>query len=132
MSEVTAGIKAGRYHQVGGAGLLCSRAGLSATWRLLCTEERRRTATAGGQLPLAHLSLSLLPILPRPAPPLPLPPCPQGTLRCSRFSAFTGWLSSESAGTDILISGRVDMNRAMDGDVVAGAGSPPPIWIFCG
>ena len=29
-------------------------------------------------------------------------------------------MGSESVGQDILISGRVDMNRAMDGDVVAG------------
>jgi exosome complex exonuclease DIS3/RRP44 len=45
----------------------------------------------------------------------------QGTLRVNRFNAFQGWLSSESVGQDILVSGRVDMNRAMDGDVVAGA-----------
>lgn len=29
-------------------------------------------------------------------------------------------MGSESVGQDILISGRIDMNRAMEGDVVAG------------
>jgi hypothetical protein len=33
----------------------------------------------------------------------------------SRFSPFEGWVSSEAVGADILISGRIDMNRAMDG-----------------
>lgn len=46
----------------------------------------------------------------------------QGTLRVSRFNPFMGWLSSESVGQDILVAGRPDMNRAMDGDVVAGGG----------
>lgn len=52
--------------------------------------------------------------------PAPCAPGLQGTLRVSRFNAFQGWLSSESVGQDILIAGRLDMNRAMDGDVVAG------------
>jgi exosome complex exonuclease DIS3/RRP44 len=39
----------------------------------------------------------------------------QGALRVSRFSPFEGWVSSEAVGADILISGRIDMNRAMDG-----------------
>uniref|UniRef100_A0A383VI63 Uncharacterized protein n=1 Tax=Tetradesmus obliquus TaxID=3088 RepID=A0A383VI63_TETOB len=43
----------------------------------------------------------------------------QGALRVSRFSPFEGWVSSEAVGADILISGRIDMNRAMDGCEVA-------------
>ena len=35
----------------------------------------------------------------------------QGTLRVSRYNAFEGFVASESVGQDILISGRVDMNR---------------------
>lgn len=35
----------------------------------------------------------------------------QGALRVSRFNPFEGWVASESVGQDILISGRVDMNR---------------------
>ena len=35
----------------------------------------------------------------------------QGALRVSRFNPFEGWVGSESVGQDILISGRVDMNR---------------------
>lgn len=38
----------------------------------------------------------------------------------NRFNSFEGWVGSESVGQDILISGRIDMNRAMEGDVVAG------------
>jgi hypothetical protein len=40
----------------------------------------------------------------------------QGALRVSRFSPFEGWVSSEAVGADILISGRIDMNRAVDGE----------------
>jgi len=36
---------------------------------------------------------------------------PQGTLRVSRYNTFEGFVASESVGQDILISGRVDMNR---------------------
>jgi hypothetical protein len=43
----------------------------------------------------------------------------QGALRVSRFSPFEGWVSSEAVGADILISGRIDMNRAMDGEAAA-------------
>lgn len=43
----------------------------------------------------------------------------QGTLRVNRFNPFEGWVGSESVGEDILIRGRVAMNRAMEGDVVA-------------
>ena len=35
----------------------------------------------------------------------------QGTLRVSRYNTFEGFVASESVGQDILISGRVDMNR---------------------
>jgi hypothetical protein len=42
----------------------------------------------------------------------------QGVLRASRFNPFDGWVSSEAVGQDILISGRIDMNRAIDGECV--------------
>ena len=47
--------------------------------------------------------------------------CHQGSLRCSRFNPFEGWVACEAVGQDILISGRVDMNRAMDGEQGGGA-----------
>jgi exosome complex exonuclease DIS3/RRP44 len=31
---------------------------------------------------------------------------------------FDGWVSIEAVGQDILISGRIDMNRAIDGELV--------------
>ncbi len=40
----------------------------------------------------------------------------QGPLRVSRFNPFEGWVASDAVGDDILISGRVDMNRALDGE----------------
>jgi hypothetical protein len=40
----------------------------------------------------------------------------QGALRVSRFNPFEGWVGSEAVGADILITGRLDMNRAMDGE----------------
>lgn len=52
----------------------------------------------------------------------------QGTLRVSRFNPFEGWVGSESVGEDILISGRLDMNRAIDGDVVAVELLPEAQW----
>ncbi|EFJ53011.1 hypothetical protein VOLCADRAFT_55673 [Volvox carteri f. nagariensis] len=52
----------------------------------------------------------------------------QGALRVSRFNSFEGWLASESVGEDILINGRVDMNRAIDGDVVAVELLPESQW----
>lgn len=39
----------------------------------------------------------------------------QGALRVNKFNPFEGWVSSESVGQDVLISGRIDMNRAIDG-----------------
>jgi hypothetical protein len=44
----------------------------------------------------------------------------QGALRASRFNPFDGWVSSEAVGQDILISGRIDMNRAIDGKLGGG------------
>lgn len=52
----------------------------------------------------------------------------QGTLRVGRFSPFEGWVGSESVGQDIYIRNRVDMNRAMDGDVVAVELLPEEAW----
>ncbi|KAI8464454.1 MAG: hypothetical protein J3K34DRAFT_526194 [Monoraphidium minutum] len=52
----------------------------------------------------------------------------QGALRVSRFNAFEGWVSSQSVGDDILVSGRIDMNRALDGDIVAVELLPEEQW----
>ncbi|EFN55177.1 hypothetical protein CHLNCDRAFT_35599 [Chlorella variabilis] len=52
----------------------------------------------------------------------------QGMLRVNRFNSFEGWVGSESVGQDILISGRIDMNRAMEGDVVAVELLPEEQW----
>jgi hypothetical protein len=40
----------------------------------------------------------------------------QGALRTSRFNPYEGRIASDAVGQDILISGRIDMNRAMEGD----------------
>ena len=53
----------------------------------------------------------------------------QGSLRVNRFNTFEGWIGSESVGEDILIRGRVAMNRAMDGDVVAVEVLPEDEWM---
>ena len=52
----------------------------------------------------------------------------QGTLRVGRYNTFEGFVSSESVGQDILISGRVDMNRALDGDAVVVDLLPEELW----
>lgn len=52
----------------------------------------------------------------------------QGTLRVNRFNPFEGWVGSESVGEDILIRGRIAMNRAMAGDVVAVELLPEDQW----
>ncbi len=36
-------------------------------------------------------------------------------MRVNRFNPYEGYVGSESVGRDILVTGRVDMNRAMDG-----------------
>jgi exosome complex exonuclease DIS3/RRP44 len=52
----------------------------------------------------------------------------QGSLRVNRFNPFEGWVGSESVGQDILISGRQDMNRAVDGDIVVVELLPEAEW----
>ena len=52
----------------------------------------------------------------------------QGALRVNRFNPFEGWVGSESVGQDILIQGRLSMNRAMDGDIVAIELLPEDQW----
>lgn len=56
----------------------------------------------------------------------------QGSLRVCRFNPFEGWVGSDSVGQDILISGRVDMNRALDGDVVVVELLPEAQWRSAG
>jgi exosome complex exonuclease DIS3/RRP44 len=52
----------------------------------------------------------------------------QGSLRVGRFSPFEGWVGSQSIGQDIYIRSRIDMNRAMDGDIVAVELLPESQW----
>jgi exosome complex exonuclease DIS3/RRP44 len=52
----------------------------------------------------------------------------QGALRVSRFNPFEGFVGSDAVGADILLSGRVDMNRALDGDIVAVELLPEASW----
>jgi exosome complex exonuclease DIS3/RRP44 len=52
----------------------------------------------------------------------------QGALRVSRYNPFEGWVSSDSVGQDILISGRAEINRAFDGDIVAVELLPEELW----
>jgi exosome complex exonuclease DIS3/RRP44 len=46
----------------------------------------------------------------------------QGVLRCGRFNPHEGWVKCEAVGQDILVSGRIDMNRAIDGGWRGGGG----------
>ncbi|PKA52121.1 Ribonuclease II, chloroplastic/mitochondrial [Apostasia shenzhenica] len=43
----------------------------------------------------------------------------QGKLRVNRYNPFEAYVGSESIGEEIVIHGRVNMNRAFDGDIVA-------------
>jgi len=52
----------------------------------------------------------------------------QGSLRIGRFNPFEGWVGSQSIGKDIYIGSKVDMNRAMDGDIVAVKLLPESQW----
>lgn len=52
----------------------------------------------------------------------------QGALRTSRFNPYEGRIACEAVGQDILISGRMDMNRAMEGDIVAVELLPEAQW----
>lgn len=55
----------------------------------------------------------------------------QGSLRVNRFNPYEGYVGSESVGQDILIAGRVAMNRALDGDIVAVELLPEEQWVRC-
>lgn len=52
----------------------------------------------------------------------------QGSLRIGRFNPFEGWVGSQSIGQDIYIGSKIDMNRAMDGDIVAVQLLPEGQW----
>lgn len=52
----------------------------------------------------------------------------QGKLRVNRYNPFEAYVGSESVGSEILILGRQDMNRAFDGDVVAVELLPQSSW----
>ena len=52
----------------------------------------------------------------------------QGALRVSRFNAFEAFVGCEAMGVDALVSGRDDMNRAVDGDIVAIQLLPKAEW----
>lgn len=53
----------------------------------------------------------------------------QGSLRVNRFNPYEGYVGSESVGQDILVAGRVAMNRALDGDIVAVELLPEEQWV---
>ena len=53
----------------------------------------------------------------------------QGSLRVNRFNSAEGYVGSESVGQDVLIAGRVAMNRALDGDIVAVELLPEEQWV---
>lgn len=46
----------------------------------------------------------------------------------SRFNPFEGSVGSDAVGADIFISGRTDMNRAMEGDTVVVELLPEAQW----
>ncbi|OAE18374.1 hypothetical protein AXG93_1783s1030 [Marchantia polymorpha subsp. ruderalis] len=52
----------------------------------------------------------------------------QGKLRVNRYNGFEATVSTESLGQEILIHGRIDMNRGFDGDVVAVELLPQEQW----
>ncbi|KAI7738384.1 hypothetical protein M8C21_008447, partial [Ambrosia artemisiifolia] len=52
----------------------------------------------------------------------------QGKLRVNRYNPFEAYVGSESIGDEIIISGRGNMNRAFDGDVVAVELLPQDQW----
>jgi exosome complex exonuclease DIS3/RRP44 len=52
----------------------------------------------------------------------------QGALRVSRFNPYEGFVGSDAVGADILLSGPEDMNRALDGDIVAVELLPEAQW----
>lgn len=53
----------------------------------------------------------------------------QGKIRVNRYNPFEAYVGSESVGSEILIHGRQDMNRAFDGDVVAVELLPQSSWL---
>jgi exosome complex exonuclease DIS3/RRP44 len=55
----------------------------------------------------------------------------QGALRVSRFNPHEGFVGCDAVGADVLISGREDMNRALDGDIVAVELLPEAQWKRC-
>ncbi|KAK9164894.1 hypothetical protein Scep_000085 [Stephania cephalantha] len=52
----------------------------------------------------------------------------QGRLRINRYNPFEAYVGSESIGDEIIIHGRVNMNRAFDGDIVAVELLPKDQW----
>ncbi|XAR73670.1 Exoribonuclease II [Bertholletia excelsa] len=52
----------------------------------------------------------------------------QGKLRVNRYNPFEAYVGSESIGDEIIIYGRINMNRAFDGDIVAVELLPQEQW----
>ncbi|ONK57230.1 uncharacterized protein A4U43_C10F17940 [Asparagus officinalis] len=52
----------------------------------------------------------------------------QGKLRVNRYNPFEAYVGSESIGDEIVIRGRINMNRAFDGDIVAVGLLPQDQW----
>ena len=96
LSAIEAGIRRGALHQVGRS--QCMAPDNEALW--VCEHssynkiEQRRDPRHHADC-IVHRAVLRL----------------QGTLKVSRYNAFEGFVASESVGQDILISGRVDMNR---------------------
>ena len=111
--ELAAGVAAGRLHQ----GAL--------------RVSRRARAPRGARRPafrdhLPHGPPATLPTPPsRPLPRPALHDCDYNPIAPPprRFNPFEGWVSSQSVGEDILVSGRIDMNRAIDGARGGGEGA---------
>lgn len=52
----------------------------------------------------------------------------QGKLRVNRYNPLEAYVASESISDEIIIYGRINMNRAFDGDVVAVELLPEDQW----
>ena len=52
----------------------------------------------------------------------------QGKLRVNRYNPLEAYVGSESIGDEIVVYGRINMNRSFDGDVVAVELLPEELW----
>lgn len=122
--EVSAGVKAGRLHQVRGWG--CFHVSPSPPpppnrgMRGPLPRMVHRPLVECVPAPAPQLAHTCVPSAPpaftrAPKPQPTTPAALQGSLRVNRFNCWEAWVGSDAVGQDILVSGRIDMNRAMDG-----------------